>query len=97
LILLAASELKNRNGRLALGHLKKLTPLRRSSEDWTLLGMSYRLQNEPREALAALEHALSIRPDLPTAHAQIAEVHRQLGNDRRAKEHEEKAKFLQQR
>lgn len=95
LILLAACELKNHDARQALGHLKQVTALRRSSEDWALLGMAHRLQKEPSAAATALEHALSIRPDLPAIHLQLAEVYRQLGNDARAREHEEKARFLQ--
>ncbi len=97
LILLAACTLKNHDARRALGYLNELTPLRRSSEDWALLGMAHRAQNEPREAIAALEHALAIRPDRPAIHLQIAEVHRQLGNGPRATEHEEKAKLLPKR
>jgi hypothetical protein len=97
LILLATFAMKNHDEPTALRALKELTPLRRSAEDWALLGMCHRLQNEPREALIALDHALSIRPDLPAVHLQMAEVQRRVGNDRGAKEHEEKARLLQRR
>jgi hypothetical protein len=97
LILLAACAMKNRDEPAALRALKELTPLRRSAEDWTLLGMCHRLQNEPGEAALALDHALSIRPDLPVVHLEMAKVQRRLGNDRGAKEHEEKARLLKRR
>lgn len=97
LVLLAACELKVQNAPEALGHLKELAPLRRNAEDWAMLGIAYRMRNEPKEARAALEHALSIRPDLAAVHAQLAEIHRKLGNDKLAKEHDAKAAALPKR
>jgi hypothetical protein len=96
LMLLAACEMKVRNYPSAIGLLKELVPLRRYSEDWGLLGICHQAQQEPREALAALQKALAIRPDNPSLHAKLAEVYASLGDQQSATEHREKAQWLAQ-
>jgi len=93
---LAAAALKEQRYAAATHRLKELVALRRSSEDWGLLGMSYQLQNQPHEALLALQKSLAIRPDLPLIHGKLAEVYGKLGDPQRAQEHREKAHWLSQ-
>jgi hypothetical protein len=94
LLHLAACEAEGRNPGPAVGLLKDLVRLRRGSEEWGLLGMCYLMQNQPREALPALQQALAIRPDSQPVHAALAQAYRQLGDVRLAAEHQEKAKWL---
>ena len=93
---LAICEAEEHNYTSAIERLKELVGLRRSSEDWAFLGGCYLALNQPREAMTALEQALSIRPDRAKTHAGLAEVYRQLGDGSRAKEHQEKARWLLQ-
>jgi tetratricopeptide (TPR) repeat protein len=94
LIHLARCETEDHNYETAIGLLKELVLLRRQSEDWGLLGMCYLLQKRPKEALPALQKALSIRPDSYTIHIGLAETYRQLGDTQQAQEHQEKADWL---
>jgi tetratricopeptide (TPR) repeat protein len=96
LMLLAACEAKERNFPSAIGLLQELVPLRRYSEDWGLLGICYQSQQEPREALTALQKALAIRPDNQAIHAKLAEAYTKLGDQQRAAEHQEKVQWLAQ-
>jgi Tetratricopeptide repeat/Cytochrome c554 and c-prime len=93
---LAKWEMKSLNYSSAADLLKELVLLRRCSEDWCLLGMCYLVQNQPQEALSALQHALAIRPDRTIIHLGLAETYRQLGDVQRAHEHQEKAQWLSQ-
>jgi tetratricopeptide (TPR) repeat protein len=96
LLTLASCEMRERRYRSAEGLLKELVTLRRCSEDWCFLGISYLGENQPREALPALEKALAIRPDRHLIHVGLAEAYRQLGDNRRSQEHLEKARWLLQ-
>jgi tetratricopeptide (TPR) repeat protein len=97
LMLLAASDMKERRFQTAIGYLKDLVSLRRSSEDWGLLGICYLMDQQPAEALKALQHALSIRAGSYPVHAKLADAYRQLADWPRAREQEEKALWLAKR
>jgi Tetratricopeptide repeat/Cytochrome c554 and c-prime len=78
----------------AVGLLEEATRLRRSLDDWRMLGRLYLEQNQPAKALDALQQATSIRPDRYAVHAGLAEAYRRLGRDSLAREHEDKARWL---
>jgi hypothetical protein len=94
LIILADSHMREGNFAPAIELLEKLTRLRRYAEDWRLLGICYLQTNQPRKALAAVQQALAIRPFRPDTHAVLADVYLRLGDVPRAKEHQEKARWL---
>jgi Tetratricopeptide repeat/Cytochrome c554 and c-prime len=96
LIHLAGEEVKEHRYASAIPLLKELVLLRRNSEDWGLLGICYLLQDQPKEAVAALQQALTIRPDAYLLHSQLADAYQKLGDADRAKEHREMAKWLAQ-
>jgi predicted CXXCH cytochrome family protein len=79
----------------AINLLEEVVRLRRRTEDWRLLGRLYLEQHQPRKALPALEQALSIRPYRYDIHGALSETYRQLGDQARAREHREKALWLQ--
>lgn len=74
--------------------LEGLVKLRRSADDWRLLGMAQLEQDQPTQALAALQQALAIRPYRAATHQGLAEAYRRLGDDARAREHAAKADWL---
>jgi hypothetical protein len=96
LIHLATCDVQDGNPQAALGKVKELVRLRRSSEDWGLLGACYLVQDKPREALPALQEALSIRPDSHPIHVELADVYRRLGDTERARAHRATALWLLQ-
>jgi hypothetical protein len=96
LLHLAGCEADDRHPEAAIPLLKELVGLRRGSEEWGLLGMCYLMQNQPREALPALQQALALRPDSYPVHVMLVQAYRQLGDVQRAMEHQEKAQWLSQ-
>jgi tetratricopeptide (TPR) repeat protein len=94
LVILADCEMQDEHFRTATELLKELVTLRRYSEDWKLLGVCYRQQNQPREAVAALQQALALRPYRPDVHGLLADLYSRLGDGGRAAEHREKARWL---
>jgi tetratricopeptide (TPR) repeat protein len=95
MIHLATCEMEDHNYTSAIALLKELVRLRRSSEDWGLLGMCYSFQGQLDEALTALQTALAIRPDSYPIHVGLEKVYKQKGDLIKAKEHQEKAQWLQ--
>ncbi len=94
LIDVATGEMQEHKYDAAIARLKEATHLRRFSEDWGLLGLCYAAQDQPREALAALQQALAIRPDNASVHAGLADVYQKLGDEAHAREHRDKARLL---
>jgi len=91
---LAFFELRDGSLDSAVGILEDLTRLRRNAEDWRLLGLAHLEQEQPKKALAAFQHALTIRPQRASLHAGLAEAYRRLGNAALAQEHDDKARWL---
>jgi predicted CXXCH cytochrome family protein len=94
MMILARSEIQGRNLDAAIGLLTELVVQRRFAEDWRLLGLCYLEQRQPAKALPALEQALAIRPFRSATHSALAEAYRQLGDPRRAGEHQDRALWL---
>jgi tetratricopeptide (TPR) repeat protein len=94
LCVLAMCEAKDNNFQSATAIANELVRVRRGPEDWCILGTCYQMQNQPREALAALQYALTIRPDRHVIHLWLALIYRQQGDAQRAKEHQEKGQWL---
>ncbi len=94
LTVLAGCDMQDHNYRLALDSLEELVLLRRLSDDWRLLGMTYLNVDQPEKALPALQKALEIRPFRPGTHAALAQAYRRLGDAHRADEHIETARWL---
>ncbi len=92
--LLADIDLESGDAASAAALLEEVVRLRRRAEDRRLLGQCYLRQDDPAKALAALEHALSIRPSSPAVHAGLAEAYLRLGDVPRAEEHQRKARWL---
>jgi tetratricopeptide (TPR) repeat protein len=69
--------------------------LRRSADDWRLLGANYLDDGKPEKAVPAFQQSLAIRPFRPATHLGLAECYRRLGDGPRAREHAEKAQWLQ--
>jgi hypothetical protein len=78
----------------AIPYLEELVRLRSFGDDWGILGQSYLRVNRPKDAVRALEHAITLQPDKLTAHALLAEAYLRLGDDQRAAEHRQKADWL---
>jgi tetratricopeptide (TPR) repeat protein len=95
LLVLADCEIRERQFDAALTALQELTRLRRNSEDWRLMGVCHLAQNQPRQSLAPLEHALAIRPFRHDIHAMLADAYDQLGDAPRAREHRATADWLE--
>jgi hypothetical protein len=93
---LAICEIEEDHYSAGIDLLKELVLLRRQSEDWGRLGMSYRLSNKPREALMALRNALEIRPDDIIIHAELELLCRQLNAPESAADHAEKRRWMLQ-
>ena len=96
LLVLADWNLRHRQIEQAITLLQQLVRIRRHSEDWRLLGMCYLAQNQPVEALRALNKALAIRPYRHAIHLGLARAYQQLGDYQRAGEHMDKAEWLLQ-
>ncbi len=94
LMVLGYCEAQTGKNSSAIATLEELVRLRRASDDWRILGMSYLKQSQPDKAIAAFQQALAIRPFRYSTHAGIAEAFRQLGDLPRTKEHLEKAQWL---
>jgi tetratricopeptide (TPR) repeat protein len=92
----AASEMQAGNIDSAIPLLEELTRVRRSADDWRLLGLAHLEQNHPDRALAAYKQALAIRPFRPSIHFGLAEAYRRLGETALAQEHLDKAQWLAQ-
>jgi tetratricopeptide (TPR) repeat protein len=95
LFLLATCDFEGRDYRSAIKRLEDVTRLRRFAEDWRLLGVCYLLDDQPQQALKAMERALAIRPFRHDIHGGLFEIYRRLGDARRAQEHLEKAQWLE--
>jgi tetratricopeptide (TPR) repeat protein len=94
LLLLADYERQNRDFPAAIVHLEEAVRLRRSADNWRLLGVSHLDQNQFQKALPALQEALAIRPYRHTTHLGLAQTYRHLGDLPHANEHLEKARWL---
>jgi tetratricopeptide (TPR) repeat protein len=94
LLLLADCERRDHNFETAIGLLEESTRVRRSSDDWRLLGVSRLDLNDPRRALPALLRSLEIRPYRHTTHLGLAEAYRRLGDAGRERDHLDKATWL---
>jgi tetratricopeptide (TPR) repeat protein len=92
--LLAKGEFEVGNFAAAVDPLKEVLQLRRSGEDWCMLGMCYLGLQQPQKALPALQRALAIRPDHQGIHQGLAAAYGLLGDRARAREHAEKAQWL---
>jgi tetratricopeptide (TPR) repeat protein len=75
--------------------LEQLVRLQRWAEDLRLLGTCYLALDQPRRALAAFQQALAIRPTRPDVHDGLAQAYQRLGDAARARDHAEKAQWLQ--
>lgn len=95
LTLLANCELELRNYPAASALLEQSVKLRRSGEDWRILGVSYLHRNLPDKALPAFQRSLSIRADRPSLHLGLSECFRRLGDAPREQDHLEKAQWIQ--
>jgi tetratricopeptide (TPR) repeat protein len=96
LFVLADCAIRERDIGAAVGRLEELTRLRRFVEDWHLLGVCYLEQNQPGKALRALEQALAMRPFRPDIHEALAAAYLRSGDRQRAREHQDKAKWLEE-
>jgi tetratricopeptide (TPR) repeat protein len=90
----ARSELEDGNLEDAIRLLQELTGVRRSADDWRLLGQAYLRQDQPAKALPALQRAVTMRPYRPASHFALATACERLGEAQRAQEHREKAEWL---
>lgn len=94
-MLLATCDFEERNYTSAIQRLEELVKRRRFAEDWRLLGVSYLLDNQPRQALRAFEGGLLIRPSKPDIHGGMYEVYRRLGDQQKAQDCLERAHWLE--
>jgi tetratricopeptide (TPR) repeat protein len=94
LLILAGCEMQESKFESARDLLEELVRLRRSAEDWRLLGLCYLELGQLPQALPALEKALAIRPYRPTVHVGLEIAYRQRGDFARAAEHQAKARWL---
>jgi tetratricopeptide (TPR) repeat protein len=94
LFILAVAAMRDGAFDLASRRLEELVRLRRAADDWYFLGECYLAQGQTDRALPALQQALAIRPDRYATHVGLAEVYRRLGQVERAKEHQNKARWL---
>ena len=74
--------------------LRDVVRRQRAADDWYFLGLCHLEQNQPSLALPALRQSLAIRPDSSAVHGRLAQTYRLLGDDERAEEHREKARWL---
>jgi Flp pilus assembly protein TadD len=95
LLVLADTERESGDITSAIAHLEQATRLRRSDDNWRLLGLSYLENGQTDKALPALQQALRIRPFQPDTQFGLAEAYHRLGNTSLANEHREKALWLQ--
>jgi len=72
----------------ALAAMERLTPLRRSAEDWTFVAMIARQMQDRKRLLHAVEQVLAIAPQLESSHYLAAEVLSALGQTQRAEHHQ---------
>jgi hypothetical protein len=94
LLLVADVRLSARDYPAAIAHLEEVVQLRRSADDWRLLGVCHLQAGRPGKALDALQQALRIRPTHPGVHGALGETYRALGDARRARDHFDKADWL---
>jgi tetratricopeptide (TPR) repeat protein len=94
---LYVADFQRQSGNLtsAISHLESAIRLRRSADNWRLLGGCYLLKDQLPLALSALKESLAIHPYRPHTHAALAEIYRRQGDQPRAREHLEIAKWLQ--
>jgi hypothetical protein len=97
LLMLADRDRQHRNPAAAIALLEEAIQLRRSADNWRLLGMCYMEQDQPSEALSAFQKALSIRPYTSDSYLSMSQAYKRLGDAARAGEFLEKAHFLEQR
>jgi hypothetical protein len=91
---LAEVEVMARNYAAAAAELEELVRLRRTADDWRLLGMCYLSLNQPQKGLGPLQKALEIRPYRPANQLGMSEAFRLLGDSRRAAEYRDRAKWF---
>jgi tetratricopeptide (TPR) repeat protein len=94
LTVLAYAEMQEKRFETAAEFFEQLTQLRRYADDWRLLGVCYLELSQPKKALMALDKSLAIRPSRHATHAAAAEACRRLGDQARAADHDQKAKWL---
>jgi tetratricopeptide (TPR) repeat protein len=94
LLVLADAERQGGDLPSAISHLEEATRLRRSDDNWRLLGLSYLENGQTEKAIAALQQALTIRPYQPDTHSGLAESYRLLGNSFLSTEHRGKALWV---
>lgn len=80
----------------AIRCLEELVRIRRMAEDWRVLGNCYLEEGQASKALAALQKAVEIRPYRHDIHDDLAHAYLAVGNDRLAREHMAKARWLLQ-
>ena len=95
-MLLAGIEFDEGNYKVAIGRLEELVRLRRFSEDWRVLGMSYLQDGQFQDAIRSLEHARAIRPFQPMTNRALFDAYRRLGDERRAQECSQRVRWLEQ-
>lgn len=78
----------------AIDCLEEVVRIRRLAEDWRVLGNCYLEAGQPLKALAALQRAVEIRPYRPDIHEDLAHACLAVGDDRKAREHQAKARWL---
>jgi tetratricopeptide (TPR) repeat protein len=94
LLMLAGSEMQDRQFDSASQRLEEVVRLQRAASDWYFLGVCCLEMDQPSRALAALRQSLAIRPDRSAVHARLADAYARLGDVQRANEHREKARWL---
>jgi tetratricopeptide (TPR) repeat protein len=95
LLFLGDCDRQDRNYTAAIANLEEAVRIRRSADAWRLLGVSYLDQNQFQKAIPALKESLAIRPYRFNTHLGLAEAYRRVGDIPHAKEHLDKAKWLQ--
>ncbi len=95
LMLLASTEFDEHDYKAAITRLEELVRLRRFSEDWRVLGVSYLLDGRVQSAIRALEKSLAMRPFQPATCRALGEAYSRFGDPRRAREYQDKAKLLE--
>ena len=94
LTILATCEISNGNLPGATECLEEVVRIRRTPNDWGMLGMNYLKLQQPRKALDAFNQSLSLRPYSYTTQRMLAEVYTSLGETAKARDHEAKARWL---
>lgn len=97
LVILSDCQMRFNKFKEAVPLLQDLTKLRRSSDDWMLLGVSYLKLNRFDDAIAALQQSVKINPFRPDTYRILSEAHQQKGELNPANQHRKKADLLAKR